>query len=157
MEPALPRPHNDLGRILIEKGAFAEAIAALERSVSLSDREPQYLSSLGYGYGITGKVDAARRVLTELTEKSERRYVAPSDLALVNVGLDDQDQALYWLERAYNDRDAHVLFVHTDPRFARLRSSPRFPGLLARAGVHTAGIPARGDATTLGGVAKGSL
>ncbi len=135
MEPALPRLHEHLGRILLEKGAFSEAVTALERSVSLSGREPQYLASLGYAYGITGRADASRRILEELTQAVEHRYVAASDLALANLGLGEQHQALDWLERAYNERDSRLPFLHVDPRFGRLRSDSRFRMLLSRAGV----------------------
>ena len=135
MEPALPRPHEHLGRTLLEQGAFSEAVAALERSVSLSGREPRYLASLGYAYGVTGSVDASRRILEELTETAEHQYVAASDLALANLGLGEQHQALAWLERAYNDRDSHLPFLHVDPRFGRLCSDSRFRAILAPAGV----------------------
>jgi tetratricopeptide (TPR) repeat protein len=138
MEPALPRPHEDLGRILLEKGAFSEAVAALEKSVSLSGRELRFLASLGYTYGVIGKVDLARGILAELTEKAEHRYVAASDFAMVNAGLGDRDQAFYWLERAFKDRDSHLPYVQVDPRFASLRAESRFQELLERAGVRTA-------------------
>jgi TolB-like protein/Flp pilus assembly protein TadD len=155
MEPVLPRPHDDLGRILLEMGAFPEAVAALEKSVSLSGREPRYLSSLGYAYGVTGKVDLARGLLAELTEKAEHHYVGASDFALVNAGLGERDQAFHWLERACRDRDSHFVFLQVDPRFASLHSDARFQGLLARAGLRTARDSGGSEECTLSKAEKG--
>jgi len=135
MEPALPRPHDDLGRILLEKGAHAEAIAALEKAVSLSNRGGRWLSSLGYGYGVTGKKDKAREVLAELTAMSKQGYVASSDFALVNAGLGELDQAICWLERACEERDSHLMALTIDPRLASLHTDPRFKALLKRVGL----------------------
>jgi TolB-like protein/tetratricopeptide (TPR) repeat protein len=134
MEPALPRPYDDLGRILLEKGAPSEAIAALEKAVSLSNRGARCLSSLGYGYGVTGKKDKAREILAELTAMSKQGYVASSDFALVNAGLGDVDQAICWLERACEERDSHLAFLTSDPRLASLHADPRFKALLKRIG-----------------------
>jgi adenylate cyclase len=135
MEPALPRPYDDLGRILLEKGASSEAIAALEKAVSLSNRGARCLSSLGYGYGVTGKKDMAREILAELTAMSKQGYVASSDFALVNAGMGDVDQAICWLERACEERDSHLAFLSIDPRLASLHADPRFKALLKRVGL----------------------
>jgi TolB-like protein/Tfp pilus assembly protein PilF len=135
MEPNLARPYDDLGRILLEKGLSSEAIAALEKAVSLSDRGARFVSSLGYGYGVTGRKDLAREILAELTERSKQRYVASSDFAFVNAGLGERDQAIYWLERACEERDSHLPGLAVDPRLATLHDDPRFKALLKRLGL----------------------
>jgi TolB-like protein/DNA-binding winged helix-turn-helix (wHTH) protein/Flp pilus assembly protein TadD len=135
MEPALPRPYDDLGRILLEKGASSEAIAALEKAVSLSNRGARCLSSLGYGYGVTGKKEMAREILAELTGMSKQGYVASSDFALVNAGMGEVDQAIRWLERACEERDSHLVFLAMDPRLASLHADLRFKALLKRVGL----------------------
>src|SRR5262249_23291629 len=108
MEPNSARPYDDLGRILLEKGAWLEAIAALEKAVSLSNRSARCLSGLAYGYGVGGRKDLAREILTELTEASKQRYIASSDFALVHTGLGERDQAIQWLERGCEERDSHL-------------------------------------------------
>jgi Flp pilus assembly protein TadD len=137
MEPNLARPYDDLGRILLEKGLSSEAIAALEKAVSLSDRGARFVSSLGYGYGVTGRKDLAREILAELTERSKQRYVASSDFAFVNAGLGERDQAIYWLERACEERDSHLPALTVDPRLATLHDDPRFKALLKRLGLQS--------------------
>ena len=135
MDPNLARPHDDLGRILLEQGAWSEAIAALEKAVSLSNRSARFLSSLAYGYGITGRNDLAREILDELTEMSKQRYVAWSDFAFVHAGMGERDQAIQCLQHACEDRDSHLMALKVDPRLASLREDTRFKALLIRVGL----------------------
>ena len=135
MESILARPYDDLGRILLEKGNFSEAITALQRAVSLSNRSARCLSSLGYGYGVTGQVPLARGSLAELDGKSKQGYVASSDFAIMHAGLGGRDQAIAWLERACEERDSHLPHLNVDPRLRNLRREPRFKALLERVGL----------------------
>ena len=65
---------------------------------------PQVLASLAYVDARSGQGASARRVIAELEEIAKRRYVSPYDIATIYAGLDDKEQALAWLERAYADR-----------------------------------------------------
>lgn len=132
LEPTLARPYDDLGRILLEKGNFSEAIAAQQKAVSLSNRSARCLSSLGYGYGVTGQLNLAREILAELEGMSKQGYIASSDLAIVHAGLGERDQAIAWLERACEERDSHLPHLNVDPRLKSLRREPRFEVLLRR-------------------------
>ena len=135
LEPHLARGYEDLGRILLQKHVWSEAIAALEKAVCLSDRSARFLSGLGYGYGVAGRKELAREILLELTELSKQHYIASSDFALVHAGLEEYDQAIQWLEKAYEERDSHAPFLHVDPRFASVRENVRFKSLLRGAGM----------------------
>lgn len=135
MEPSLARGYDDLGRILLAKGDWREAMAALEKAASLSNRSARYLSSLGYGYAVTGRIDQARQILVGLGEMSNQRYIASSDFALVHAGLGELEEAMDWLERAYEERDSHLPHLNVDPRFACVRAAPRFQVLLKRLGL----------------------
>lgn len=132
LEPNLARPYDDLGRILLEKRKFSEAIAALQKAALLSSRSARCLSSLGYGYGVTGQLDLARETLAELEGLSKRGYVASSDFAIVHAGLGEHDQAIAWLERAFEERDSHLPHLNVDPRLKTLRRDPRFEPLQSR-------------------------
>jgi hypothetical protein len=61
-------------------------------------------------------------------------YVAPTDVALVHLGLGELEQALDWVERHEADRGARN-FLATDPLFDPLRREPRFVRLLERLGL----------------------
>jgi hypothetical protein len=51
-----------------------------------------------------------------------RRYVPPHAVALVSAGLQEQELALDWLERAYEADDLHLAFLTVDPDLSKSRS-----------------------------------
>ncbi len=55
-------------------------------------------------------------------------------IALNLAVIGETEEALTWLERAYEERDPHLLVVKSDPRMDVLRSDPRFQDLLRRIG-----------------------
>ncbi len=46
--------------------------------------------------------------------------------------LEENDEALAWLERAYQDRNPWLPFMQVEPRLDPLRSDPRFQDLVRR-------------------------
>jgi hypothetical protein len=69
-------------------------------------------------------------VLDEL--KRSKRYVSPYHIAIIHVGLEENDQAFQWLDKAYQDGGPWLLYLQVDPRLDRLRSGSRYTGLLQR-------------------------
>jgi len=121
-----------LGWSYVQKGMFEEAIDNMERAVLLS---PDYIENrwmLGHAYAAAGKTAEARKVLDDLHTLAEKQYVHAYAFALIHTGLGENDEALEWLERAYQDRNAWMPFLNVEPRFDPLRSDPRFQDLLRR-------------------------
>src|SRR3989449_10601499 len=87
-------------------------------------------ASLGHALGTAGDRPGARAVLDRLLRQREHQYVSPYDVALVYTGLGDKDQALDWLQRAYQERSSLLVFALREPRLAALRSEPRFAALM---------------------------
>jgi hypothetical protein len=67
-----------------------------------------------------------------LKEPSKWTYLSPYDIAVVYAGLGERDQALAWLERAYQERCGFITVLKVDPRLDSLRSDPRFQDLVRR-------------------------
>ena len=82
-----------------------------------------------------GKRDEAKRILAKLKRKRERGFVSPAALAIVSGALGRKDEAFAWLAKAYEERDPHLTYLKVGPRFAPLRSDPRFADLLRRMGL----------------------
>jgi hypothetical protein len=59
---------------------------------------------------------------------------APS-IAIIYAGLGDNDRALDWLEKAYQERSTGLLTLKVHPIFDGLRSDQRFRSLLRRIGL----------------------
>lgn len=134
MDPNFVPVHLVLGHALEQKHMYREAIAELERAVSLTGRSPVYLASLAHVYGLAGKRDHAQDLFTELKNLSERRYVSSYDLALASLGVGETDTAFALLARAIDERSPRAAFLGVDPRFDGLRSDARFKKLMIRIG-----------------------
>jgi len=67
-----------------------------------------------------------------MTALSKQRYVAALDFAYVYAGLRDKEKTFEWLEKAYQEHSAWLLWTGTDPRLDWVRSDPRFTNLLRR-------------------------
>ena len=65
--------------------------------------------------------------------EAESRHVSAYHLAVIHGALGDVDQAMLWLERAYNEQSPWIGYMRVDPRVDPLRSDPRFSALLKQA------------------------
>jgi len=90
------------------------------------------LASLGHAYAIAGKRDEPQKILVKLDNLSKQRYLSAYDRAIIYVGLNEPEQALTWLERAYQEHSQFMIYLDTDPRFDSLRSNARFQDLFRR-------------------------
>jgi DNA-binding winged helix-turn-helix (wHTH) protein/TolB-like protein/Tfp pilus assembly protein PilF len=134
MDPNFNMAHGLLGLSYAHTGKYEEAIAELRKIENLED-DPQLLSWLGYIYGVAGKSEEARKVLTRLNALSKQTYVSPFFMLLIYTGLGEKDEAFKWLERTLGDQVAGPIAFKVHPDFDSLRSDPRFPDLLRRAGL----------------------
>jgi hypothetical protein len=70
--------------------------------------------------------------MNTLEAVSRERYVPPYAMALVYGGLGEHDQALDWLDRAYDAHDVHLVLITVDPKWDTFRSDARFLALIKR-------------------------
>jgi Flp pilus assembly protein TadD len=116
----LALPNDQLGR-------FDASRESYERAIELSGGAPLYRAGLAYSMARAGEPDEAERILDALREDPR---TAAFDIALVLLGLGRLEEALSWLENAYESRDSQVIYINTDARFDPLRDAPRFKRLL---------------------------
>ena len=134
LHPDFDVAHFRLAEAYSQKGMNDEAVAEFERALTLSGHSAIRLASLGHAYAVSGRTVEALRILKELKELSTREYLSPYYLALISAGLDETDKAFEWLEKAYDERSAVMVFLKVDRRLDKLRSDPRFTDLLRRVG-----------------------
>ena len=120
-----------LALVAEQRGHPDQAIAILE---PLSERSLNRKSSLGHAYALAGKPARARSVLAALRATAAGSYVPSYYFALVYAGLGERDQAVRYLERAYEERSTVLAYLLIDPRLAPLREHPRFLALAGRLG-----------------------
>jgi TolB-like protein/DNA-binding winged helix-turn-helix (wHTH) protein/Tfp pilus assembly protein PilF len=116
-----------------EKKMYPEAIAAWERWKAghpLQYRDPHPLATIAGIYGLEGRKRKAEVLVDELKETARHRYVSGFFFAEAYIGIGQTDQAITWLERAYEEHDQWMVFANSYPGLDRLRSEPRFQALL---------------------------
>ncbi|HEY8459186.1 MAG TPA: hypothetical protein VIM99_02335, partial [Blastocatellia bacterium] len=64
-----------------------------------------------------------------------QRRASPFHLALVYIGLGENDQAIKLLQQAYEERGERLVWIRSDARFDALRQDPRFKEILAGMGL----------------------
>jgi TolB-like protein/Tfp pilus assembly protein PilF/tRNA A-37 threonylcarbamoyl transferase component Bud32 len=127
--------YDCLGSAYLAKGLYEEAIAASERTVSLSGSDPARVVGLARAYALAGRKAEAHKVLQELRQLSKGAYLPPCYFAAVHVALGENEQAFTWLEKAYRERDTYLTWLKVDEALDPLRPDPRFHELLSRVGL----------------------
>ncbi len=123
-----------LGRAYEQKGLLQEAINCYEEAAQMEKTVPEILMDLGRACGLMGQRPAALQALAELQARSDECYVAPFCLAMIYVGLGDNDRVFEWLEKAYETRSWYMTWLKVAPELDGLRQDPRFADLMRRVG-----------------------
>lgn len=133
--PEFPWLNQSAGLSLLALGKPDEAIALLRRSVDLAGSASFANSYYAYGLGRSGHKEECQAVIDEWLELNKWRYVPPTDIAIMYMGLGDTDEALAWLEKGLEERDVWMTFLSVLPFWDPLRDDPRFVSLLKRVGL----------------------
>jgi TolB-like protein/tetratricopeptide (TPR) repeat protein len=131
LDPNNAFAHSILGWCLIGKGSKAEARTEFQKATTLDDL-PWYVSSLGYACAVSGDRAKAEQILRDLEDLSKQRYVSPANRASVYLGLGENEKALDWLEKAYEDRDPIFWWINGDQLYDSVRNEPRFQALVQK-------------------------
>ena len=124
-----------LGQAYREKRMHREAIAQFSRAVELSGGSRIQRANLGYAYAVAGMRVEAEQVIETLRRESEQAYFPPYFVALIYLGLGEREEGFAWLEKAFQERSAGVMFLEADPMFDSVRDDPRFAALVRRVGL----------------------
>ncbi|MGH9644328.1 MAG: TPR end-of-group domain-containing protein, partial [Terriglobales bacterium] len=132
MDPSYELPHLVAGQAYEQKGQFDLAIAELRKAVDLSHGTPMMLSALAHAYARAGNQAEAKQILSQMNVAAKTQYLSPYYFAIVYIGLGDNDTAMDWLEKAFEDRSNGLVFLQVEPELDGLRSNPRFEALQKR-------------------------
>jgi len=135
LEPNYPVTYWILGLLLRKMGHNELAINEGEKGVRLSGGSPLMSAALAQSFATAGKRDQAIRILDDLKALTRQKYIAPYFFAGIYAGLGEDDRAMEYLEKSYEERSHWLIYLHIDPGMDALRSNPRFQGLLRRIGL----------------------
>ena len=129
-DPDAAFPLWSLGLVLQQVGRLDEAVATLERAVTVTQGEHCYeIALLGDSLAAAGRTREARALLDQLLDRARREYVPPFDLAILHCALGEKELALGALERAYDQRNALLWYRLHTPNLDPLRGEPRWRAL----------------------------
>ena len=135
---------SNLAAAYREKGNFAEAIALYTKA----QEEQRFPSSgLAITYARMGQQVEAQKILDQLLQERQTRYVSAQTIAAVYVAFGEKEEAFRWLERAAAEHCGTLQWIAFLPEFGALRSDARFPQFLRRIGVAHGSILAITEAT----------
>ena len=116
-----------LGMVYSQQGQHGLAIETHNKGLAAY---PAFRSGLGVAYALAGRRDEALQVIRQLEEQ-------PSPwnfwgLADVYAALGETDQALHWMERAFEAHQDFMPWIESYDLYKPLRNSPRFQELVRR-------------------------
>jgi eukaryotic-like serine/threonine-protein kinase len=143
LDPNYPVTYWILGLLLRKMGRYDLAIAEGEKGVKLSGGSALMRAALAQTFAAAGSRDKAIQILDDLTKLAKTKYVAAYFFAGIHVGLEEEDHAMEYLEKSYEEHSHWLIYLHIDPSMDGLRSNPRFQDLLQRVGLPLRGAIAR--------------
>ncbi len=113
------------------KRMYPEALEAWKASYAArGDQAAQ--DALARGFKEGGYPMALQRVAETLAARSQTAYVPAWQIGTLYTRAGKKDEALEWLEKAYEAHDPNMPYIAVDPIFDILRDDPRFKDLLSR-------------------------
>ena len=162
LDPLSPLANSDVGWVYLMARRYDEAIEQIKRTLELEPTFGSALACLERAYTLKGQPrEALEALLKEMREEGatlregdptqtmtllyrkrlEKMLAAmkaglssPYSAAMSCMAAGEHEQALEFLERAYNQRDPMLVAAKTDPTFDGLRTDARFAALLKRIG-----------------------
>ena len=125
------RAHLGLYHAFHQKQMYEEALAETKAFfAAIGDRE--VVEALERGYAEAGYARAMSLAAETLAARSRTTFVAPHSVVTLYALAGENDQALEWLERGYDERDPNMPYLSVERVLDNLRDDPRFQDLLRR-------------------------
>jgi len=103
------------------KGSYNEALNEYEAAYKVSN-DSMILGLMGNAYVHLNRCPEASKMLDKLKGLSD---VDPYAFVVIYEALGDNEQALQWIEKAYQARSGEMSFIKIDPMLDPLRSDAR--------------------------------
>jgi len=135
LDESSPLTRHILGRIYLDQGMFEAARIEFQKAITLSGGSPHFLARLARTQALAGKADEARQILKQVLNISRHRYVDATDIAEMYTALADDEKAIRWLNRAFENRAMNLIWIKCDRAFRRIQMDPRFRSLAKKIGL----------------------
>jgi serine/threonine-protein kinase len=121
--------------VYLALGRHADALAALEKGrTTAGSTSVRQSEGLAVVLAASGRRPEATAILARLEETARHSDQVAYSIALVHTALGHTDQAIHWLERAFEERSPLLFMLDVELKFDAIRADPRFQALLVRMG-----------------------
>ena len=135
LDPHFATAHRLLSLAYQAKGMFNEAFAENQRWGELTGNEIETSVALAQCHAAAGNREAALGLIRNLDPEKLTSGNLFRGIALVYAALGENDTALTWLEKAFEEKAESLLNINADPKLDRLRGDPRFVEFMKRIGL----------------------
>ena len=140
LDPSSPAPHLGLGEAYELSGQREQAITEYERAGDLFSQlthipltSDNFLPSLAGRYVLKGERAKALQLLDHYKGPTQRGAAPDFAVALDYVRLGNNNKAIDWLERSYQNKEPSFLEdIKVNPLLDPLRGDPRFEALVEK-------------------------
>jgi TolB-like protein/Tfp pilus assembly protein PilF len=116
-------------------GRDPEADDAYSKALQQSNGDLVIRADAAHFYAVSGQEERARKELDELVHLSKEKYLSSFGLAMINVGLGDDDRAFEYFGQALQEHSDMLVYLLVDPRLDRLHADTRFKKLATKVGL----------------------
>ena len=146
MDPEFPFAHFALAETYDRIDRYQEALSEHEKAIALGRNEGAIdlpgtdapkawyalTGPLQKAYAALGESDYWRKRLDSTKKLYDQGTVPASAVAGIYAILHENEQAMTWLEKAFDESDDFLVFLNIQPQFEGLHSNPRFQALIEK-------------------------
>jgi TolB-like protein/DNA-binding winged helix-turn-helix (wHTH) protein/Tfp pilus assembly protein PilF len=133
LDPNFAVGHFQLAEALVQQRHYDAAIGEFQRAITISGHSAAFDANLAHAYAVSGRKAEALQIAQDMESRADQNPSADANIALIYVGLGNLDQAMAWLNKAYDARFNPSILIRA--AFDPLRADARFRDLRHRVGL----------------------
>jgi len=134
IDPDDPNAHGVLAWVYGAVGQREKALEQCEAALALAPRGNFHRLEIATVYAQVSETAKARAILDDIEKNWKPDGVSSFWIAAVHASLREHDAAFEWLEKAFQERAAFMVFLKPSAQFRGLHADPRFERLVKRIG-----------------------
>jgi eukaryotic-like serine/threonine-protein kinase len=119
-------------RIIYQSRGEDSLAFAATRAELAARRDTEQVEALDQGFAGGGYHEAMREAAAVLQARGETEYVAPAQIYELYLGAEMYEEAIEWIERAFDTREAQLPYISVNPMFDPVRDDPRVQRIIRR-------------------------
>jgi len=126
--------HAFLSNVYFHKGDYARAMGELKKVLAIEGNEST-ASAVDKAYRNGGFQAVNLEFLKKLKYRAIKEYVSPLRMAEVASGAGRREEAIQYLEQAFQQRDAQLIHLQHDPDLDSLHADSRYWAIVKKMGM----------------------